>query len=399
MDAEEILAKLDEGENVEELTAASPAAAGPTLRERYRRTMFFQTVDLRPNFEFGYWAETLHEWQKQGLPREIDDEASAYAYFGIENWRGAPVNVMGLIPGFEYKVLKEDNETITYVDASSGAVAEINKHGHKSIPHYIDFKLKDRKSWEEFKERLQPSEERLPANWAELAAAYNQRDYPLAVPIGSMIGTPRNWIGFTNIALMIYDDPELLEEIVETLCNLVCGTLEKAVKDVEFDFATGWEDICFNSGPIVGVDFMRNVVAPRYKRITDLLHKHGCHIAWTDCDGNIMPIVDSFLEGGINCMFPVEVHGGSDPVELRRRWPDIRLQGGFCKMRLAEDKDAIRKEMERLQPLVAEGGFIPGVDHRVQADVPLENYKYYMKLKRAMFGVGGTPQYDESKVG
>jgi hypothetical protein len=62
-------------------------------------------------------------------------------------------------------------------------------------------------------------------------------------------------------------------------------------------------------------------------------------------------------------------------------------------------KAAIRREMERLQPLVRAGGFIPGVDHRVQADVKLENYKYYLKLKRELLGVGGTPQYDESAIG
>ncbi len=118
-------------------------------------------------------------------------------------------------------------------------------------------------------------------------------------------------------------------------------------------------------------------------------------MAWTDCDGNILPIIDILLEGGLNCTFPTEVHGGTDPVELRRRHPDILIQGGFCKMRLAETKGSIRAEFERLQPLVLAGGFLPGVDHRVQADVPLENYKYYLKLKRDIFGTGGTPQYRE----
>ncbi|HQK95802.1 MAG TPA: hypothetical protein PLD23_20050 [Armatimonadota bacterium] len=44
--------------------------------------------------------------------------------------------------------------------------------------------------------------------------------------------------------------------------------------------------------------------------------------------------------------------------------------------------------MERLLPVVEEGGFIPHVDHRVPADVPLANYKYYLKLKREMFRAG-----------
>ncbi len=393
MDAEEILEMMDK-KHEPEAACTGGGNGEPTLRERYRRTMFFQNVDRIPNFEFGYWAETLTEWHKQGLPPEINDEASAYAYFGIENWKNAPVNTMGLKPAFELKVLEKTDEYEIYQD-NGGVIAKINIKGHRSIPHYIEFPIKDRASWESFRERLKPSPDRIPENWPELVESYRVRDYPLAINFGSLIGRPRNWIGFENIALMIYDDPELLEEIVETCCRLSLDTLEPVLRDVEFDFATGWEDICFNSGPIVGVDFMRDVVSPRYKRITDLLRKHGCQIAWTDCDGDIRPVIDSFLAGGINCMFPVEVNAGTDPVELRERWPGILMQGGFCKMKLAESKDEIRRELERLHPLVEEGGFIPGVDHRVQADVPLENYRYYMKLKRDMYGVGGIPQYKE----
>jgi len=396
MEAEEIQAQVEAGVDANTLTTASKSD-GISLRERWGKTMFFQKVDSIPNFEFGYWDSTLPKWHEQGLPPEVNNEASAYTYFGIENWQTAWINVMGLLPPFEHKVIKETEDRLIYRDGN-GCTAEINKKGDKSIPHFLDFRLKDRKSWEEYKERLQPSQERVPSNWPELVEKYNRRDYPLAVGIGSMVGMVRNWIGFEGIALMIYDDPALLDEITETLCNLVCNTLERILPDVEFDFGAGWEDICFNSGPIVGYDYMRNVVTPRYKRITYLLRKHGCHIAWTDCDGNIMPVIDCFLDGGINCMFPVEVHGGSDPVLMRQKWPDILMQGGVDKIKLAKDKREIRSEMERLLPLVKHGGFIPGVDHRVPADVPLENYKYYLKLKRQMFGVGGSPQYDESKI-
>lgn len=396
MDYEEIQELVKRDVNAADLagTAESPDV---TLRERWRRTMFFQRVDRIPNFEFGYWAETLPAWHEQGLPPEITDEASAYAYFGIENWHNAPIDVMGMRPGFEHRIITEDDDYSIY-QQETGSVARINKKGHQSIPQHISYYLRDRATWEEYKEKLQPTADRVPDNWPELAAAYNQRDYPLAIGTGSMIGNPRNWIGFENIAMMIYDDLVLLEEIVETLCGLVCATLERVVCDVEFDFGTGWEDICFNSGPIVGVDFMRDVVAPRYKRITDLLRKHGCHVAWTDTDGNIMPVIDSFLAGGLNCMFPVEVNAGSDPVEMRKRWPGILMQGGIDKMKIAGSKESIREELERLLPLVREGGFLPGFDHRVPANVPLENYKYYLKLKRELYGVGGQLQYDESGV-
>ncbi len=56
--------------------------------------------------------------------------------------------------------------------------------------------------------------------------------------------------------------------------------------------------------------------------------------------------------------------------------------------------------MKDLLPVVEEGGFIPTVDHRVPADVPYENYRFYLRLKREMFRAGALePEYDESKVG
>jgi uroporphyrinogen decarboxylase len=398
VDAEEIQARIDKGVDVNEISRQA-LRGGMTLKERWRRTMFYQKVDRRPNMEFGYWAETLGEWHQQGLPRRITNESEAYEFFGIENWETVWAN-MGLVPGFASEIVEEDERYQVYRDGNR-TLCKINKVGHKSIPHFIEFGLKNRQDWELYKPMLDPNDPRRSRdNWAELVQAYNATDKPLAVSIGSLIGVPRNWIGFENIALMTYDDPGLLEEIIETLCQLVCGVLEKVLPEVSVDFGAGWEDICFNSGPIVSPTFLREVVLPRYKRITDLLKKHGVFITWTDCDGNLNPIADIFMEGGINCMFPVEVNAGTDPVALRERFgPAMRFQGGFCKMKFLEGPKAIDRELLRLKPVVDEGGFVPGVDHRVQADAPLASYMYYLKRKRELFRVGGVPQYEEGKVG
>ena len=80
--------------------------------------------------------------------------------------------------------------------------------------------------------------------------AFQTRDYPLCIHIGSLIGRPRNWAGFENIGVLAYDDPALFEEIIETICVCGCAMIERALKDVTPDFGAGWEDICFKNGPI-----------------------------------------------------------------------------------------------------------------------------------------------------
>jgi uroporphyrinogen decarboxylase len=395
MDYED-LKKVEEGTSGGKVESKGSTPAGAmTLRERFRRVMFFQRVDRLPNFEFGYWAETLPAWHEQGLPKEIDDEWKAYEYFGIEGWQSMGGN-WGLLPEFEYKVIREDEEHLVYLERD-GSICEINKKGFKSIPHYLEFPVKDRATWKEFKKRLNPDDPgRIPGNLKELATQYQNRDYPLGIWYGSLAGIPRNWIGFENIAMMCYDDPELLEEIVETLCQVSC-TVSKILPEIDFDFGCGWEDICFNSGPIISPAIYEKIILPRYQRITDLLHKHGVFIIWTDCDGNIFPLLDIFLKGGINCMFPIEVRGGSDPVAMRAKYGDkLLLQGGVCKMALLSGPKAIEAELRRIEPEVRRGGFIPHVDHRVPADVTLENYKFYLKIKRQIFNAGyKQPQYKE----
>jgi uroporphyrinogen decarboxylase len=64
------------------------------------------------------------------------------------------------------------------------------------------------------------------------------------------------------------------------------------------------------------------------------------------------------------------------------------MMGGFDKRLLAGDLDGIRAEVERLAPLVEEGGFIPFCDHLVPPDAPLENYIFFYHQARAVWGKG-----------
>ena len=371
---------------------AKPGGKALTVKERFRRAMFYQEVDLLPNFEFGYWEETLKVWHRQGLSKDITNEGQAYAYFGIENWDMVNVN-SGPFAIYEHKTLEETKEYVTYRDGY-GCVARINKRGNKSIPHFIDFPIKDRATWEPFRAALDPNDPRRWEHFDASVKALKRSTNPVGIFGGSIVGTARNLIGFQGIAMMQYEDPDLLTDIINTFGECAVAVVERALPKIQVDFCMGWEDICFNQGPIISPDFFRRVVGPWYRRIADALVAHGCCVYTTDTDGNIMPIAEIFLDNGLNTMFPVEVHGGSDPCALRDTYGKrVRLWGGMDKMALRESKKAVDRELRRLLPYVEQGGFIPGVDHRVQADVPLENYLHYLDRKRQLFNVGGVPKY------
>ncbi|MGE5550134.1 MAG: hypothetical protein ACM3ZC_06335 [Bacteroidota bacterium] len=127
------------------------------------------------------------------------------------------------------------------------------------------------------------------------------RDYPLGVHCGSMLGKIRDMFTFEGLAYACYDYPEMVEDMVETACVLVEDYLDQVLGKIDFDYASGWEDICFKNGPIVSVEFFKRVVMPRYKRIHKKLREAGIDIWYTDCDGDVRPILPYFLEGNTFC--------------------------------------------------------------------------------------------------
>lgn len=369
-----------------------------TPRERWRRVFHYEPVDHIPDEEFGYWAETYSVWHQQGLPEWVDSEGKANRFFGFSPRAGVPVN-LGLIPPFEAKVLEETERYRIVIDGA-GVKSIVHKDGRSSIPHYLEFPIKNRQDWEAFKERLNPHDpRRYPAHWDEWKKQVAYRDYPLGIFCGSLFGWLRDWMGFEGISLACALEPDWVEEMMEYLTEFILAVIERAVKEVELDFAHFWEDMCFNKGPIISPKMFRRWMTPRYQRITDFLRRHGVDIVYVDCDGNILELIPHWLEGGVNVMFPLEVRGGSDPVLIRQRFgKEVRLMGGVDKTRLIAGPKAILEELERLAPLVEEGGYIPHVDHRCPPDVTYENYLFYLEAKRRMFGIPDPPHWEEVKA-
>jgi uroporphyrinogen-III decarboxylase len=273
-----------------------------------------------------------------------------------------------------------------------------------SIPMHEGHLLVDRASWKKlYKPRLDSSH---PQRWEGFDEKVRQwldpqRDVPLTAPGGSMFGRLRDWMGIENIAVLVYDDPSLFEEMTETMGDLVVGVLQRCLATgARFDACCMWEDMCYNGGPLISPAHFEQYLVPQYRRITSLLRSHGCDVVYVDCDGKVDALLPMWLEAGVNCMFPVEVGTwNADPVQLRKQFgQDLLLMGGFDKRVLQSSPAAITREVERLTPLVEEGGYIGFADHRVPPDVPLANYLFYLRCVRQAWGRGinlkplaGTP--------
>lgn len=346
-------------------------------RERFVRTMHFQPVDRVPWWELWYWKDTLDRWHDEGLPEDVYLEQ----YFEVDRREGVGVN-LGIVPVFEVKTLEETPEYRIFRRADGVICQEFRDDDLKGrMPHWLEFPIKTRADWKEFTKRLNPSSPtRYPLWWEEKKRSWQGRDYPLSISAGSLYGWPRNWIGMENLAYLFYDDPSWIHEMMEYITEFVCQVIERAVREVDIDYVTLWEDMSYKTGSLISPEMVKEFMVPRYKRITELLRKNGIDIIFLDSDGNIEELIPLWLEAGINGVYPLEVAGGMDPVALRKKYgQDLLLIGGIDKRAMAEGKEAIDRELSKLPYLCLSGGYIPWCDHLIPPDVSFENYMYYLE--------------------
>ncbi|HEY3417647.1 MAG TPA: uroporphyrinogen decarboxylase family protein, partial [Armatimonadota bacterium] len=345
-----------------------------TDRERFNRQMHYQSVDRCFNMEFGYWQENYDQWSIF-TENGITNEAEANIFFSFDRITGTGGKIW-MHPPFPSTIIDETATTRIMMNGD-GLLAEVPKDGHDTIPHYVKATIVTPEDWKQAKEerfRLDDPE-RIVDVEAIKQAHPPTRDYPLGVNCGSMIGRIRDMLTFEGLAYATYDYPEMVEEMVETACVLVENMLDQVLPHIDFDFASGWEDICFKNGPIVSVSFFNEIIVPRYKRISKKLHAAGIDLWFTDCDGDVRPILPGLMEGGINCLFPFEVNGCAHPAELLNEYgKELRIMGGVDKIKLGEGPASIKAYLESLAPLVERGGYIPFCDHRCPPNVTPENY-------------------------
>jgi hypothetical protein len=376
-------------------------------RERFWRTVRFQETDRLP-----LWADWLgpwKRWREEGLPipTDLDDDkdddklkAWCLDYFGLDGmysifWGHPRIPVeVGPWPAFEEETI-EENELYRVYRSGNGVIVRQFKDRSSSLhsTQFIEYPIKNRQDWVKYRhERLDPhapGRYPSPETWEELKASWAGRDYAISIDGGSFYGFLRDWIGFEQLSYLLYDQPELVREMMDYLGDFYVEVLHRALHEVEIDFAMFWEDMCYKSGPLLSPKMFRQLMLPNYQKVTRLLEEHGVELSWVDCDGNIEALIPLWVEGGVRGFYPLEVASDMDAAKLRAQYgKGIVLWGNVDKRALAAGPQAIDAEIRRLAPVVAQGGFIPLVDHGVPDDVPLQNYLYYLEQRKKLSGWG-----------
>jgi uroporphyrinogen-III decarboxylase len=111
-----------------------------------------------------------------------------------------------------------------------------------------------------------------------------------------------------------------------------------------------------------------------------MLRDRGVLLFDQDSDGDMNPVIESFLNAGVNVMHPMEPAANMDIVKIRERYGTrLAFYGGIDKHVIRRSKEEIDAELEyKIPPMVKSGGCVLALDHRIPNGTPLEHYRYYV---------------------
>jgi len=376
-------------------------------RERIRAVISFRKADVLPWCE-KFYDETAVKWFGEGLPADkvivIDWEVRTgsvsllnwpivkgfdpHSYFGCYNYSELSVPLdLGPIPRFRQRVMEE---TERYVDTltQTGAVARRFKQAEYvwyNMPMFLRFPVKDQKTWEGYKKRLDPYDpRRYPKDWEKdtyIEAFESYQKGGTALCVSGFYGFGAQLMGIPAFVSTFYKDPGLIEDMAEHWEFFTTETVKDAVETLKdrIDMVFWWEDMAEKHGPCISPKLYRELLLPNYKRVTGFFRKNKIGHILMDSDGNINPLLDLIIDAGITGLWPLEVNAGMDAITIRKKYGKrLFLIGNLDKRELAEGGERMRREVDSKVPKLKEmGGFIPGVDHLVHVEFTLEKFKEY----------------------
>jgi len=331
----------------------------------------------RPLFTeiFGPLIGLKEEWEAQGAtPEELDFSAFRYR---CAQCAYVPVNT-GRLGGFEPYVVEETDEHLVSRDAY-GRTMRLCK-GSATLPLPLDHPVKSMDDWLAIKPWYEFSEARFEEGWQEQALASLRSDHVVAVSIPGGFDEPRQLMGEECLCLAFYDQPELVHDILHTIGDTAYRVLDRVSSSVQVDALVVHEDMAGKSGPLIGPKLVTAFLRPYYRRVWDMLASRGARLFDQDSDGNMNAVIAAFLDAGVNCMHPMEPAAGMDIVKVRQEYgARLAFYGGIDKHVLRCSKGEILAELEhKVPPLVASGGCVLALDHRIPNGTSLTNYRFYL---------------------
>jgi len=231
------------------------------------------------------------QWQAQGAtPAELSLDAFAWDTVRRADC-GGDCGAIGLPPRrtleetADYKVERDGFGRTMMLDKRTATIA---------LP--TDFPVKSMDDWLALKPHFAWAEQRVDDAAVAEAVAAREDGALIGAAIPGGFDMARELMGEEAACMGYYDQPELMQDILDTLRDTAVRTLDVVSRRVTIDRLFVHEDFAGRSGPLVGPAQIEQFIKPYYRAVWDLVGSRGATLFAIDSDGYITPVIDALRD-------------------------------------------------------------------------------------------------------
>jgi hypothetical protein len=197
-----------------------------------------------------------------------------------------------------------------------------------------------------------------------------------------------DWESLVSACIALVDRPDFVADLVNRTTDFYCVCLERVLSKVSVDYASFYEPIASNTGPVISPEMFERHALPGYKKVLDLLERFNVPLRiFCTTGGDLTPLLPPLIDAGINGLWISNIRNtGMEYTRLRRTFGSgVALIGGIDSFALSDGELAIRRAVEEtVPPLLDSGHYLPCLDDRPRRNVPFALYCFYRRILEEM---------------
>jgi uroporphyrinogen decarboxylase len=346
-------------------------------KERFMAALSLQEPDRVPMFDFLFqqpmYRELIGRWPEDYNGHDAVECALALDHDGV--WLP-----FGDANGSQPKFLADN----VYVDEWGTVYQKNNASWPIDAP--IDYPIKSRQELKKYR----PPDPTLPGRDSEIRAAVNMENDGMAI-LGGVNGpltTAWMLMGYENICYALYDDPELVTEVLSISNDYF---KEAARLSVEAGCIGMWvsEDLGDSARGFFRLEHFRKYFLPPLAELVDYIHNLNVPVLLHSC-GHITDYLDDLAQTKIASVHPLQRTAGMDLREFKHKYGRrFCIIGNIDSSRTlphGTPVDVAAEVREAIDIAAPGGGYILASDHSLHDGISVENIVELFRVGREYGG-------------
>jgi uroporphyrinogen decarboxylase len=194
----------------------------------------------------------------------------------------------------------------------------------------------------------------------------------------------RDLLGYEEALMAPLAEPDACDEFLDRIVSYNLALAAHAVRTFGIRIIATTDDVAMAKRTLFHPDTYRERILPSFRRAMQGFKALGC-LTIKHCDGNILPLLDDWIEAGIDCLDPIDPGAGLSMAHMKATYGTrIALKGNIdCVDTLCTGTlDEVRDEVHRCITDGGPDGLIVSSSNTIHRGVKPENYRVMLEALR-----------------